>query len=157
MSVECQFEAEVLSAVLHGRWPHSADRVLLQHVAGCKICSEVAAIAATFDSAQHDPPPTLPDSGRVWWLAQLRARREAVRAANRPILVTQIMGFAWAIGLIVTCLGAALAWFQSSSQEIKTLLVSATSLAAEHAAILLCAATLVLLLPAAAYLALGRD
>ena len=35
----------------------------------------------------------LPDSGRVWWKAQMRARREAVEAVGRPITAIQVVAF----------------------------------------------------------------
>ncbi len=77
--VECEFEAEVLAAALQSRWPDRVDAGLRAHVLTCGICSDVAAVAGAVDAARDEMRASIvvPDSGRVWWLAQLRARREA--------------------------------------------------------------------------------
>jgi hypothetical protein len=108
----------------------------------------------------------LPDSGRVWWLAQLRARREAAEAANRPLTVAQAIAFVCAVGLLGACLRAASTWFHSAAGrvasgvagfDIGAWLASATRLLAEHGALALAMAAVLFLVPAAAYLAMGRD
>ncbi|MDQ2713185.1 MAG: hypothetical protein M3Y24_13320 [Acidobacteriota bacterium] len=167
-SVECQFESDVLSAVAQSRWPQQVDASLREHVTACAICADVAAVAAAFDFARHETNalPALPDASRVWWLAQLRARREAAKAAARPITATQLIAFAWAVGLLAVCLGTALTWFQSArnwiastfaSFDATVIVSSVTASLVGHGALILCTAALVLLLPAAAYFAMGRD
>ena len=66
--VECEFEAEVLSAVLQSRWPERADPALQAHVADCTICSDVAAVAGVIEDAREEmrAEVIVPDSGRVW-------------------------------------------------------------------------------------------
>ena len=166
--VECEFESEVLAAVLQSRWPERVDAQLRAHVAGCAICSDVAAIAGAVDEAREETraQAVVPDSGRVWWLAQMRARREAADAAGRPITAVQVIALACAMGLLGACFGATSAWFQSAlgrigsslaAFEIKTLLPSATTLLAEHSALVLAMAAVLLLVPAAVYLAMLRD
>ena len=164
----CEFEADALSAVLQSRWPERVDAQLHAHVVACTICSDVVAVASAVDEAREDlrASAIVPDSGRVWWLAQVRARREAAEAAGRPITVAQVIAFACAAGLLGACFGATSVWFQSALRwiasslvgvNVKALLVSTTALLAEHGALVLAAAVVLLLVPTAVYLALGRD
>jgi len=144
------------------------DEQLRTHVAACAICSDVAAIAGVVDDARQEMRAcaVIPDSGRVWWLAQLRARREAAEAAGRPITAAQVIAFACAVGLLGACFGATSAWFQSALRgfassvfafDLKALLPSATAILAEHGALVLATAAVLFLVPTAVYLALGRD
>jgi hypothetical protein len=144
----CEFEAEVLAAALESRLAPD----LREHAGHCSICSEVASLVPTFALARQEAHAraAVPDASRIWWMAQLRARREAVTDASRPILATQIAALVWAIGLIVVCLGAALAWFQATRVWMESLLLTHGVLIA------LCAAT-VLVLPTVAYFAIGKE
>jgi len=166
--VECEFEAEVLSAALQARWPERVDAQLREHVASCTICSDVIVVAVAIDDAREDTRlcAVVPDSGRVWWLAQLRARREAAEAAGRPITAAQVIALASAVGLLGACFGATSKWFQASlgwfgssiaGLRIPALLPSAFSLVAEHGALVLGMAAVVLLVPAAVYFTMLRD
>ncbi len=166
--VECEFESEALTAVLQSRWPERVDAPLRAHVEACAICSDVVAVAGAIDEAREEMRcgAVVPDSGRVWRLAQLRARREAVKAVGRPITVAQVIAFACAMGLLGACFGATSKWFQSalariagSAAEFRTeaLLPFATTLIAEHGTLFLAMAALLLLVPAAVYLAVLRD
>jgi hypothetical protein len=143
---ECPFESEVLEAVLHDRWDHD----LREHVAGCAICSDIATISAAID-AGRDQAPDIPDSGRVWWLAQHRARLEAAAAANRPMTAAQVIALVCAAGLLGTYLPSLVTWLQS------TWIPSATGLLLRHGALAIAMAAVLLLLPAAVYFAMGRD
>jgi hypothetical protein len=155
--VECEFETEVLVAALQSRMPEP----LRVHVAGCAICSDVAAVAAAIDDARERMrgDVVVPDSGRVWWLAQLRARREATKAAGRPITAIQVIALACAIGLLGACFGATSTWFQAWLARIESALAgfSATAFLAEHGLIVLATGLVLLVIPGAVYLALGRD
>lgn len=166
--VECEFESEVLAAALQCRWPERVDAHLREHVAACAICSDVVAIAGAMDGAREEmrARAVVPDSGRVWWLAQLRARREAAEAAGRPITAAQVIAFACAVGLLGACFGATSTWFQSglgriasslAGSKIQVLLPSATALIAGHGALALAIAAVLVLVPAAFYLAMLRD
>ncbi len=75
--MECEFESEVLEATLQSRWPEQVDAQLREHVAACPICSDVVVIAAAIeqDREQMRAQAVVPDSGHVWRLAQMRARR----------------------------------------------------------------------------------
>jgi hypothetical protein len=135
--IECEFEADVLAAVLQSRWPERADAELRAHVSKCEVCSDVALIASAIDGARE--AAVVPEAGRIWWQSQLRARREAAEAAGRPITATQVVAFACAVGLIG-------AWLHS----LAALDYRAVALAGAMA-------VLVLLVPAVVYFALGRD
>ena len=166
--VECGFESEVLAAVLQSRWPDEVDISLSEHVASCAVCSGVVAIADAFDAArQHThASAVLPDASRIWWFAQIRARREAAEEAGRPILATQIAAFAWAVGLLAVCLGTALTLFQGTRNWIvamvggfntRAIVSAAMTPLLAHGVLIALAAAIVVLLPAAAYFAMGKE
>jgi hypothetical protein len=151
--IECEFEADVLAAV----W--SDD--LRAHVAACVICSDVAAIAAAIEDAREEmrAAAVIPDSSRVWWLAQMRARREATKVAGRPITAIQVIALACAVGLLGACFGATSVWFQSALSRGQSTLAgfSTTAFVVQHGLIVLAMAAVLLLIPGAVYLALGRE
>jgi hypothetical protein len=166
--LECPFESEALAAARQSRWPDRVDAALRAHVAACPVCSDVVAVAAALGEARRElqARAAVPDSGRLWWRAQLRARREAAEAAGRPITAAQALAFACATGLLGACFGAASTWFQSALAWVATtltgpgfraFLASAAAPLAEHGTLILAMAAVLLLLPAAVYLALGRD
>ena len=91
--IECIYESEILDAVASGRWPDRLSTELHDHLASCSICSELALVSAMYrdDYASALDQVRVPSAGLVWWKSELRARREAVRVASRPItLVTGI-------------------------------------------------------------------
>jgi hypothetical protein len=170
--IECEFEAEALAAALQSRWPDRVDAPFREHVQQCVICSDVVAIAGAVDQDREEmrADAMVPDSGRVWWLAQMRARREAAEAAARPITAAQVVALACAVGLIGACFGATSTWFQGWFQaglrwigssaaglDVKALLVSASSLLAQHGVLALAMVLVIFLVPTAVYFALGRD
>ncbi len=132
--VECQWEAEVLDAVLQSRWPERADVGLRAHVAGCPICSDVVSIAGAIDADREHmrSAAVVPDSGRVWWHAQMRTRREATAAAGRPITAAQVVAFACAMVLLGACIGATSTWFQAALRKFAAALPSLVAAIAGH-------------------------
>ena len=93
--IECKYETDVLDAVASGRWPDRLDEELRRHATTCNICSEVAMVSALYrdEHASAMDEARIPSAGLVWWKSEIRARREAVRVASRPItLVTGIAG-----------------------------------------------------------------
>jgi hypothetical protein len=162
-SVDCEFESEVLAAVVQSRWPDRVDPGLRAHAATCAICSDVAAVAAAIGEAGDEMRASVavPDSGGVWWRARLRARREAAQAAGRPITAAQVIALACAAGLLGACFGATSSLFQSFIGRIassmaafdwKALVTFAVGLLAAHGALAAGIAAVLLLAPAAAYL-----
>lgn len=114
--LECEHESETLSAVYTSRWPHAAGEELRAHVAGCRICSDVVAVAAAFEEETDRvrAAARVPDASIVWWRAQLRARQEANREVLRPITVAQAIGLAAAVGVMGAIFGATATWFQDT-------------------------------------------
>lgn len=153
---ECEFEPDVLAAVLQSRWPERADSALRAHVADCGICSDVVAVAGAFESAREEV--RVPDAGGIWWRSQLRARREDVTAAGRPITAAQVIAFGCAMGLFGACFGATSAWFQSALARIASRLSNFdTTALTEHSFIVVGSIAVVLLVPTAVYVVLARD
>src|SRR5260370_21804093 len=108
------------------------------------MCPDGAGGAGAPGSARREmrAAAAVPDSGRVWWLAQLRARREAAEAAGRPITAAQLIFFGCAVGLLGACFGATSAWVQAALKWMAAsvaglvaiaLLPSATARLAAHA------------------------
>ncbi len=115
----CEREDDVLTAVRTGRWPGQVDAELAAHVARCEICRDVAAVAAAFAEAAHgdfaaSPRQPVPDASAVWLRAQLRARADATRLAERPITVAQAVAFASLVGVLGAVCGAASPWLQTA-------------------------------------------
>jgi hypothetical protein len=165
---ECEFEPEVVAAALQSRWPERVEAHLRAHAAACPVCSDAATIACAIDGAREEmrARTMVPDSGRVWRLARMRARREAAKAAGRPITAAQVIAFACAAGLLGACFGATSTWFQAAlgritssvaGFKIPALLPSATTVINEHGALVLAMAAVLLVVSAAVYLVMPRD
>jgi hypothetical protein len=99
--MDCQHECEILDAVASGRWPDRVDSELREHASACVICSDAALIATLYrdDCERALEQVRVPSAGLVWWKAELRARREAIRVASRPI--------AWVCAIACVCAAAA--------------------------------------------------
>jgi hypothetical protein len=153
----CEFEDEVLAAALEARWPEGADAQLREHASACAICSELAlAVCAIRDDREElRASAAVPDAGHVWWQAQLRARREAIAAADRPITIIQMIAFACATGLLGACFGATSEWFQAAFKRLTSNPLA--TLLGEHMVLDVGMAAVLLLLPAAAYFVLDRE
>ena len=135
---------------------------------GSSICSDVVAVSSAIDEAHDDlrADAMVPDSGRVWWLAQLRARREAAEAAGRPITAAQVIAFACLTAVVGAWFGATSTWFQTTLGRIESLVVGidgkallhlATAHLAEHGLLALAMGVVLLVVPTAVYFALGKD
>lgn len=164
---ECEREAEI-RGVSQAFWPELADATLRAHVAECEVCAEAAAIACAIVAAREEERThsEIPEAGRIWWRAQLRARREAAKSAGRPITAAQVIAFACAAGLLGACFGATSTWFQSllgeltpSVGELKwtPLVASVTGMLTDNGVWVLAGGAILLLIPAAVYLAVLRD
>jgi predicted anti-sigma-YlaC factor YlaD len=149
--IDCEFAEEVLAAVIESRWPENADDQLRVHVPACAICRETAMVAEAIGEARDAMRSSvaIPDSGRVWRMAQIRARREAIAAASRPITFVQMIAFACATGLLGACFGATSEWFQAALKRFAS--NPLTTVIAHHVLLAGATAAVLLLLPAAAY------
>jgi len=115
---ECPREHEVVAAVLSRRLDRRSlgegggldtDEELRTHAAECEICGEAVTVAALLReeglAARRDVH--VPAAGQVWWRAAIRARVEAVHAAERPMTWLHGLAGACAVGLVAALLGAA--------------------------------------------------
>ena len=161
---ECPFEAEVLRAI-ECCGERRIGPALEAHMAVCPVCSDLAIVAAAFEGARAEIVATadLPEAGRIWRRAQMRAQREAIRTAGHPITAAQVIAFGAAMGLIGASLGATstrfqafLAWAgaQWTAFDKIAWLTSATAFIAGNVAFIAGLAAAVVLLPAAVYVAL---
>jgi hypothetical protein len=125
MAIECPREQDVLDAVAAGRWPRRADADLRQHVDGCGICQDVAAVFAVIaeDRDAAEAELVVPHSSIVWWRAQIRAREEAAATAARPIAVVQIAA-------VVCLIAAAVALAPVALTTLEVAAASTSSIAA---------------------------
>lgn len=159
--IECEFESEVLAAVVQSRWPGQVEAQLRDHVEVCAICADVAAVAGAIGNVrdQARTAVVVPDSGRVWWLAQLRTRQEAAKAAGRPITATQMIAGACGVGLLGACFGATSAGFQAGLRWLGSCLAGFDVPAelAAHGSLILGMAGVLFLAPAVAWLVVRRD
>jgi hypothetical protein len=71
------------------------------------------AIAAEAALARTEAAP--PSSAIVWWRAQMRARQEAARTAERPITIVHGLAIASGAGLALSFIGTAVAGVRGSS------------------------------------------
>ena len=87
MRWRCASESDTVRAVRTGEWPGR----LRGHVADCPVCHDVALVAAALgrDRRRRPAEPPVASPGRVWWMAQLRARHTAAERALRPISVME--------------------------------------------------------------------
>jgi len=164
---QCEFESEVLAAVVEARWPGRAGADLVAHAAGCPICADIVTIASAIEGSREEMSASgrIPDSGRAWWLAQRRARLEDAEIANRPLQAAQWAALVCAIALLAVYGSAAAARFAAgigriasgSGFALAAGLTTAAGLLAGHAGLALAMAAVLLLVPAAACLAIGRE
>ncbi len=103
MQTDCVREQDVLDAVAAGRWPRRCDEELWNHISVCPVCRDVASVAAALATERDRAwdESTVPPSSIVWWRAQIRAREEAEREANRPIAVAQAIAGLCLVAIVV--------------------------------------------------------
>ena len=71
------------------------------------------AMAAEASLARREAAP--PSSAIVWWRAQLRARQEGAKAAERPLTIVHGVAIASGVGLLLSVVGMATAGLTGSS------------------------------------------
>jgi hypothetical protein len=102
----CDYEQEVEQAVSSDAWSES----LRSHAAHCALCSEVALVAGFLrsEAALACAEAVLPDPNRIWWKAQLAAKRAAAERVVRPIALMEQL--AWACAALLC--GVAFLWLR---------------------------------------------
>ena len=101
---DCRHEAAILDEIEAGRWPVESPAALREHAASCPVCADVALVAAEMRATDTAAAATmaLPSAGQVWWRAELRARHEAVRLAQRPLIAVQVVAAVVCVLALVT-------------------------------------------------------
>jgi hypothetical protein len=112
--ITCPHESELWEAVAAGRWPETASMDLRVHVASCAVCWDFAevAMAVQADAADSRLAAAPPSSAIVWWRAQMRARQEAARAADRPITIVQALAISAGVGITLALLSLVVPWLR---------------------------------------------
>jgi hypothetical protein len=107
-AMECEREFEIVEAITCGRWPEGTTDELRAHADRCAVCADVVnvAVALTNDRTTRLQMARVPSAGLVWWRAEMRARRDAVNRATRPLQIVE-----WtAVLCMVAVLGSVLYW-----------------------------------------------
>lgn len=161
---ECRHEADVIDAIVSRRWPERAGAALRAHVEACDVCADVAEVASALHAEQeatYADAPALPSAQVVWFRAQARARAEATRAAGRPVVIMQALGFASAAAVISALIGVVAFWVWSRADLLAALPApTAAGIEAMGLAIrgtLLAVGLWLILAPFAVYLAASDD
>ena len=144
---QCPREHEVVEAVAKGLLNETCSDDLRRHVASCAICKDVAEGAGALQNeyAAISQNVRVPSAGMVWWRAELRARREALRKAERPLTLAHAFGGACALGVTAALL----------SQVAPRLLEALPVLVQQHFALSLTVGVLLLAAPVAVYFVLS--
>ncbi len=114
--MECPRQQDVFDAIASRRWPHRVDGQLRIHVAACSLCTDLAEVVAALQQEQEatwEDAVALPSADVIWWRAQMRARSEAARHANRPMAIVHALSAACFAGAAATVLGVAGPWLKS--------------------------------------------
>jgi hypothetical protein len=103
----CAREADVLDAVMSGRWETTGGDELHIHASSCVVCGELSLVASELGADYHDAArlAPIPTSGLMWWRMQRRAREEAVRETTRAIGLMQAAAIFAAITVALTVVG----------------------------------------------------
>jgi hypothetical protein len=122
---ECPHEADVIDALTTTQWPEQCSDELQTHVAACDNCRTLVAALTPLGEAWLDTRAAahVPASGMVWWRAQMRARREAARAAARPMTIVQAIAALAGVALLVTTLALLSPWVIASFSGSASLLL----------------------------------
>ena len=101
-ATRCRYEQDVLAALRQGSWQES----LRAHAVACPLCAEVAFVGGLLldEARAAEAEAPLPDPGRIWLAARVRARRLRVSRATRPIAVAQWVAAACAVAVTAVCL-----------------------------------------------------
>jgi hypothetical protein len=126
---ECPREADVVEAIIAGRWVALGATDLAQHAASCAVCRDVAAVGGAMRDEYEMAwaAAQVPSAGLVWWRAQLRARHQLAETAGRPITYVHAAAGTLAACLLFVLGGLAwpwlresVAWIEQISQAVDT-------------------------------------
>ena len=166
--VDCPREHEVVSLVLSNQWS-TCDEELKAHATTCEVCRDAVMVASLLgeDEEQARRDVHVPAAGQVWWRAAIRARVEAIHAAERPMTWLHGLAGAIVVGLAVSLIGIAWPWIEGAASWISSktsvnpfspeTVELATSLVQRSAPFALAALAFVILAPIAVYLATNDE
>ena len=105
-TMECEREIEIVEAITCGRWPAGTTEELQSHAENCPICSDVVRVALALTQQRADglQMARVPTAGLVWWRAEMRARRDAVNRATRPLKIVEWTAMACVLAAIAVVL-----------------------------------------------------
>jgi hypothetical protein len=96
--MECNREVEIVEAVTLGRWTEGCSEELRRHAESCDVCADVVRVSLALTQKRSEALETVrvPSAGLVWWRSEMRARREAVNKATRPLRIVEWIAVACA-------------------------------------------------------------
>jgi hypothetical protein len=108
-AIECSHEIEIVDTITSGRWPAGCTDELQLHAASCPVCKDVVrvALALTQDRSDALQAVRIPSAGLVWWRSEMRARRDAVNKATRPLQIVECV----AALCVIVAAAALFRWF----------------------------------------------
>ena len=109
------------------------------------IVADAIAHEAALAGSEAQPP----SSAIVWWRAQMRARQEATRLAEKPITIVHALSIAAGIGLMLSVVGYMIAGVEGSIVWLTTLAQSVVAAAGSVPAVNLAGGWMTLTLTAA--------
>jgi hypothetical protein len=107
-AMECDREIEIVEAVMCCRWPAGVGEELQSHAATCPVCMDVVqvSLALSQDRSSALLSAHVPSAGLVWWRSEMRARRDAIERATRPMKIVE-----WAaVACVLTAMALVLYW-----------------------------------------------
>jgi hypothetical protein len=144
--MECAREQAVVEAVTSGQWTEE----LRSHASNCEVCADVVEVVHALHSdyavASHEA--RIPSAGLVWWRAELRARREAMQAAQRPMTLVQAFGGACTAGVLIAVLIQTRPWLM---EWLPSGPIDAVDLLRQHLPLAFTLGVLLVLAPVALY------
>jgi hypothetical protein len=146
--------------VLSNRWSE-CDEELRAHATTCDVCREAVTIAGLLgeDEKETRRDVHVPAAGQIWWRSAIRARVEAIHAAERPMTWLHGLAGAVAVGLLLSVMGLAWPYIASVAASVSATSWSLSLPAAATASVerilpfALAALALVILTPIAIYFA----
>jgi hypothetical protein len=122
----CPRESEVAALVERGQWPDACTDELRAHVEVCRACGDLVLLTQAFRAARTASinVATPVAAGVLWWRAQLRRRKAAMKQIGKPVLGAQI--FALAATITIAAIFAVsqarfglrwLAWFRQIGES----------------------------------------
>ena len=112
--LECNREPELVAAITSGCLPDACNAELRNHIETCGVCKDVVIVARALheEHACALEDVRVPPAGLVWWRAELRARQQASRVAERPLTFAHAFAGACTVGVALALLVGMLPWVQ---------------------------------------------